>query len=956
MLPSAFSLRASAFGLALAATSLAIDAQQPGPPPRVPQRGGVEQPLQLRPTFETKAELVLVDVNVVDRESKPVPTLQAGDFTLEVNGQPRPIASIQFISTVPTNVTPATPREAGASSNESATTGRLLLFVVDEASLRSGASRSILRTAQTLFQRLAPGDLVGLARLPTGVGSVEFTADRKRITDALTRITGAGSNRIGMTRVYISEAWALENNDDATFQQAVDRECAGETGPGLEACRNTVESDARQLLLEASARARSTLQGLEALLRNLVQLKTPVNIVMISEGMFVARDRASMTELGRRAAEARATIHIIRPGQSFFDIEDRGLPNQSSRFFDDGLMSEGLEQVAAQTRGLMSTVSGTGEAQFDRLGRELSGYYLIGFEPTDADRTGKERRIKVEVKTRGLTVRARPTFVIRDSAAETAAVAALTPQQQLGEVLKSPLPVRGLPMRVASYSAVESANKIRVVIAAEVGEPATTPADWPFGVIILDRNDKIVVNRGGTSTLAPASARGESPRLALTSVVLDPGEYTLRIAAVDDTGRAGSVHHSINARLNRVTSTISAGDLMLVPQPPTAGDLPRPRPSTVIDNETVTAMIELTGTDQAALGRQKVTLQISDGENGNPLVNVEPRNVQRGNVRAYAATMRLGVLPAGEYIARAIITAPGQQEIRLTRPFMLSPTAVAAAEPPPDLNVPIDPDAPPAPLAPSRIVAPVPRFSPHTILTPSVVQPFLDGLADMYPPSQDVAAVIEKARSGTYDAPEGQGATAEDELNLAFVRGLAALSRGEAAPAAAWFQHTLKGASDFLGAAFYLGATHAMSGRDREAIGAWQMALLSENPGAVYPALVDALLRVGDGRQALDVLEEAPSAWQDDNERLRREAIALAMVGDFSGALPRLKDQLDNTQNDDQPLLFVALQVMFKMHQQDKSLSPDNLQRFRNYVERHQKLGGPDRALVETWRRAVLGR
>ncbi len=38
------------------------------------------------------------------------------------------------------------------------------------------------------------------------------------------------------------------------------------------------------------------------------------------------------------------------------------------------------------------------------------------------------------------------------------------------------------------------------------------------------------------------------------------------------------------------------------------------------------------------------------------------------------------------------------------------------------------------------------------------------------------------------------------------------------------------------------------------------------------------------------------------------------------------------------------------MHQQDKSLSPDNLQRFRSYVERHQKLGGPDRAIVETWR------
>ena len=924
----------------------AASAQQPQAPaaPQVP-----------RPSFETKAEIVLVDVNVVDRDARPVPSLTPADFELEINGQPRQIASIQFISTTPTNTSSATPRESAYTSNESATTGRLLLFVVDEGSLRIGANRTILRTAQSLFQRLAPGDLVGLARLPNGFGGVEFTADRKRITDGLMRVTGAASSRVGMLHINISEAWALENYDAATFENAVSRECGGMSGADLEACRNQLEADGRALLLEASGRARATLQSLEGLLRNLAPLNTPVNIVLMSEGMFVARDRANMTMLGRLAAEARATIHIIRPSQQFFDIEDRAVGGSASRFFDDGLMSEGLEQVAGQTRGSMSVVNGDGQIAFDRLGRELSGYYLLGFEPNEADRTGRERRIKVSVKTRGLTVRARPTFVIPAAEKETRA-ASMTPMQQLGEVLKSPLPVRGLPMRVASYSTIESGgSKVRVVITAEVGDPASTPADWPIGIVVLDKNDKVVVNRGGVSTLAPASKGAETPRLMLTSVALDPGEYTLRVAAVDDSGRGGSVHHSVNARLNKGPNGINASDLMLVPQPPVAGDLPRPRPTTVIDSETVSAMIELTGTDQGLLGKTKVTLQISDGENGNALVNVEARQVARGNTRAFAAQMRLGVLPPGEYVARAIIAPPGVPEMRLTRPFMLSPI-VDTSEPPPDLGVPLDPDAPPAPVAASKIIAPVPRFSARTILVPEVVLPFLEGLSDMHPPSPEVEAVIEKAKTGTYDAPSDRGATPDDELNLAFVRGLGALSKGEVAQAAAWFQQTLKGASDFLGAAFYLGATHAVSGRDKEAIGAWEMALLSENPGAVYPVLVDALLRTGDGRMALDILEEAPSAWPNDNERLKREAIALAMLGDFSGALPKLKDQLDNTRNDDQPMLFVAIQVLYKMFQQDKSLSPDNMQRFRSYVERHQKLGGPDRAIVETWRRAVLGR
>ena len=85
--------------------------------------------------------------------------------------------------------------------------------------------------------------------------------------------------------------------------------------------------------------------------------------------------------------------------------------------------------------------------------------------------------------------------------------------------------------------------------------------------------------------------------------------------------------------------------------------------------------------------------------------------------------------------------------MRLTRPFMLSPVA-DTSEPPPDLGVPLDPDAPPAPVAASKILAPVPRFSARTILIPEVVQPFLEGLSDMHPPSPEVEAVIEKAKTG----------------------------------------------------------------------------------------------------------------------------------------------------------------------------------------------------------------
>lgn len=910
---------------------------------------------QPRARFDTKAELVLVDVTVVDRDSRPVLNLTPADFDLQVNGQARPLQSVQYVSMVPTDSAPPSPREARFTSNEGATTGRLLLFVVDESNMRAGSSRAVLRAARTLMDRLAPGDLVGLARLPNGIGGVEFTTDRARLMTALQRATGtAGSRTTGFSKVRLSEAWALENNDTLLWQQAIERECSGEEGPGRESCATSVETDARALINDTSLRSQATLQALEGLLARLVPLRTPINIVMISEGLFVARDRQNMSELAKRAAEARATLHIIRPSQSYFDIEEQSVPGVS-RFYDDGLMSEGLDQLAGQTRGTMSTVGASAEAAFDRLGRELSGYYLLGFEPSDADRTGRERRIKVQVKRRDIIVRARPTFIIRDAAVEDAPVEAASPIERVKALVSSPLPTRGLPMRVASYSATTAGkSRVRVVISAEIGEPATEPAEWSIGVLVLDKDGKVVMSNAGPVTLPPASDREASPPLLLTSVVLDPGEYTMRIAAVDASGRGGSVYHDFDARF-RSAGKLNVSDFVLASQPPAAGDTPRPRPSGVIDNESVTALLEMTG-DASLLGRTKVSVQVAEAESGPALVSVDARQASRADgLRAFAATLKLGVLPPGEYVARAVVTAPGQTETTIVRPFLLArvasaSTAKAAAV---DPDTPLDPDAPPPPPPPIKILAPVPRFVPETVLAPQVLAPFLDGLADLHPPSAGVAAILDQARNGDFTAPETTSGPPDDQVALSFVRGLGAFQKGDIAQASAWFQQTLKGASDFLGAAFYLGACHAVSGRDREAIGAWQMALLSENPGAVYPPLVDALLRVGDGRQAVEFIEEAPTAWASDDERVRREATAEAMLGDYQSAWPKLKALVDGGP-DDTSLLFLTIQVLYRLHLDGKGLDAPTRARFADYVARYQKTDGANRALVETYRRYVL--
>ena len=71
-----------------------------------------------------------------------------------------------------------------------------------------------------------------------------------------------------------------------------------------------------------------------------------------------------------------------------------------------------LDQFAGASGGtLMRVLVGSGEGSLDRVLRETSAYYLLGVEPTQADRDGRTHALKVKVNQRNATVRSR-TFVL----------------------------------------------------------------------------------------------------------------------------------------------------------------------------------------------------------------------------------------------------------------------------------------------------------------------------------------------------------------------------------------------------------------------------------------------------------------------------------------------------------------------------------------------------------------
>jgi VWFA-related protein len=910
-----------------------------------------------QPSFETSAEVVLVDVTVVSGDGEPVTGLTAQDFKLTVNGEPRPVHTVQFISSRGLKA-PAKPgRLAEVTGNDDPSTGRLLLFVIDENYLRVGAGRAVLRTAERVMNGLAPGDLVGVARLPTGRGGVNFTTDRERVRRALSGVLGGQPAR-PTERVRLNEAHAFDSNDRGTWEQVVNRECGPpESGAGIlsaafdrEACINDLEGQARMVLTDAAARTRISINGYEMLAERLAQVKSPVNIILISEGLYVGRDRNDLTHLADLAARARTSFHVVQPDESMFDQETTRTIGGLNY---DTVMAEGLEQLAGLTRGSYFKVATSGANIFDRIGRELSGYYLLSFEPTAADRTSRDRRIKVEVGRRGLTVRSRSTYALTDSAAARAN-AELAPEDQVKKLLEAPLPTAGLPMRVATYSVTNTQedDTVRVILSAEIGEAATSSADWPVGMFVFNNEDKVFLDTTRYMTLSPATDRAPSPRLLTLTMVLKPGEYTLRLAAMDHDGRSGSVHHTIDARLNNIAGdAIRASDLIISSEI-AEGGAPRPIPTAVHYSETMYSILELAGRDAERVSKSRVSVEIADSESAPALVKVDAQPIPRSKgQRAFAALLKLGVLPPGEYVARAIVKVPGQPDAHVTRAFRLAPVAAASDVSPIAARVSAD-DAP-APLPMAKIAAPVTGFTVEDVLKPEMVGAYLDFLQRTHPISAANESIVQQAREGKFvQAPaDGKGGPG-DEVTLAFIRGLALLEKKQYAQAAGWFQLSLKGASDFLGAAVYLGAVHAAAGRDNDAIGAWQMATIGDDSDGVYPMLVDAMLRIGDAQGALDMIAEAPQAWPSDAARLRRVATAQAMLGQFAPALDALTGLLERSPND-ADLLFVVVQVLYRLHLA-RPLEPADKKRFDSYSQRYLDANGSEAALVQTWRRYVM--
>ena len=627
--------------------------------------------------FKSSIDVVQVDVSAIDGNGRPITDLKADDFELRVDGRPRRITSVQFVSVPSAVAAPAQPAAVAPvhfSTNADAVGGRLIMVVVDRSSIASGRGRAAIDAASRFVSQLNRADRVALASIPQGP-QVTFTADHALVQRRIKEIDGTAVASLGVRNLGIADAMAFERRSDSAMATVYERECgaiatsAGGRGGGQSdvlLCQNEVRSEAIVVAQDARERARTTIQSLRYLIDSLPPSQTPKIMVLISEGLIIDRETTQLAWLDAKAAAAHVTIFSLHLESSQLDASQRSPRAQPAA--DRALQEQGLDRLANATRGDVFRIMSNSDFAFQRLALELSGYYLLGFEPDSSDRGGQPHAITVSVRRNGVTVRSRRQFSMEGATASADAAG------QIVATLRDPLPATEIPIKLAAYSFRDpNHDKLRLLVAAEIDRSINPTGQLTAGFVVVDFDGKAIASQMDASLESTRSRDGMSQRY-FSTVLADPGKYTIKFAAVDDARRRGSVELLTDAHLTSA-GPLRVTDLLIVDGTAGAEALPQaPIVSGEIRGKTLHGYLELFADSADTLDDASVTLEIARSESSPALERVPVQlATTKESVRCRVASARINLakFPPGSYVARAVIAIGLDAVGQVTRPFKI---------------------------------------------------------------------------------------------------------------------------------------------------------------------------------------------------------------------------------------------------------------------------------------------
>lgn len=907
-------------------------------------------PQQPQATFRTGVDLVAVDVNAVDRTGKPIDDLTPDDFVLKVDGKPRRLASAEFINLRRTN-DGVDPDRARFSSNQGLAPGRLILIVIDEGNIHKGSGRTVIAAAQKFIDGLNNTDRVSVEFVPGTGPLVGFTANHALVKELLANGVGKMVEAEVTRKIGLVEAFAFvrEGPSSPVYLEMIDRECLGgrNTAGDIERCKSELANRARLLYQTSRAQAANSLLSLRSIIQRLTtSANTPKTLVLMTEGIAIDSAAADLSWVAPMTSAAQINLYALQLDGSFTDAS---MSSQSpTHYADHDFFKDGLDRLTGEARGVVLPIAVNPSSAFARLDLELSGYYLLSFEPDLVDRDGKAHDISVKVARPGVTVRARPQFLVAPPPADR------TTEEQLVDALKNPLPVSDVGLKVTTFTfRDDETKKLKVLVSTEIDRSFNPAGDFLLGCLVTDANGALVGSQFERA-LGPASADDAGrPQRYTGAFVLDPGIYNVKVAVVDPNGRTGSVERTFNARLTPA-GKLRLGELMLAE---VVGRTAKPSVDGRINADSLMAYAEIYADASGTLKDAAIDIEIGKTDNDAPIERASLKFSDRPfeGKRAAEGSIPIAMLPIGDYVARAVAMVDGKVVGQVTRPFSVTHADPSVPAPGPAPTTSMTTGA--APAGRITFTSKIDDFDAASVLAPRVVSFFVDRMNIVGQPQLPaaLAPAIQAAKGGRFVELGESLAGAPAHPATTFLTGVASMARGDFASAEMNLRNTLKTSPEFFPAAFYLGATYAEMGRDADAVSVWQTALITDASAPfVYTLLGDAMLRLHRTADAIGLLREAAILWPDEGDVQLRFGTALAQGGQAADALKVLDPYLQ-VHTTDQDRLMLAMRLIYEARSANQPIDSveSDRARFTRYFAAYEKTGGAQLDLARQWKAIV---
>ena len=380
--------------------------------------------------IKSRVDLVTTDVIVRDNNGQFVADLNKNDFEVYEDGVKQDLVSFTLthggrIFNVAAPPPPVAEEgiilPATRPTNDAA--GRIFLIFVDDLHLDFRNTPRI----RDLFKKIAKevvheGDMFGIVSTGPSSLAIDMTYDRKRLDEAIKKISGAGLSPKEILEVPVGQqgppevryrahvAFSTAYDIMGKLQQVHNRRKAFiyvSNGYDFNPFETTREKQAKEKFGRPSQDSDGDGNADQNNDYNPFLSDRTSNI-------FHEADLASeLSELTRAANRANASIYTIDPRGLV------GMPDLDENIdmveWQDYVRSsqDSLRVLAEQTGGIAVVNQNDFDKALKRIDNETSDYYVVGYYSSNPDPTKKRRRIEIKLKRENLNLRYRTEYSLK---------------------------------------------------------------------------------------------------------------------------------------------------------------------------------------------------------------------------------------------------------------------------------------------------------------------------------------------------------------------------------------------------------------------------------------------------------------------------------------------------------------------------------------------------------------